>query len=325
MSRIAAIVLPVLITLSSYGSGLVLRGTPFNAGAAQIIWAAPTNHLPRALWVYKVVPQTLAPTIISNALAVASFTPKNRARPQVSGFPYGHKEMMHFRNKEQSRYLNIFPDSGWIEYYDGKVRVQGKDRVSGVPTEQEALALAFGYLHKLGIDRSQLAVKPDTCELRVYRDRRERTRLDKARNETAKEVISRGVYFVRRIDGVDFTGLASDAGFMVNFGNDARVAALEMVWRNLQPHRSCSLASPGQIINMIKHGRAVAMEPLSFDTAKISKIQINKITPYYLGESGDKPQDFVFPFAALESTVDAEGKDVSIHLNVPILQSDELE
>jgi len=67
------------------------------------------------------------------------------------------------------------------------------------------------FLERLGVSTQELASKPDGSGLYVIRDVRERNRFERAEGARVKEVLSRGVGFVRQLDGIRFTGLA-DAG-----------------------------------------------------------------------------------------------------------------
>src|ERR1700743_3044259 len=46
----------------------------------EVVWEASTNSWPETLWVYKVSPQEFPPAVISNLLAVSSFTQKDKTK-----------------------------------------------------------------------------------------------------------------------------------------------------------------------------------------------------------------------------------------------------
>src|SRR5438552_881962 len=60
-------------------------GRPFGQTNINLVWDAPTNDLPRALWVYRILPAEVSPTVISNLIKLGSFTDKDRKK--VTGYP----------------------------------------------------------------------------------------------------------------------------------------------------------------------------------------------------------------------------------------------
>jgi hypothetical protein len=40
---------------------------------SEILWTAPTNGLPRALWIYKIIPEAFSAAMVSNAMKIGSF------------------------------------------------------------------------------------------------------------------------------------------------------------------------------------------------------------------------------------------------------------
>src|SRR6266446_4941111 len=77
-----------------------------------VIWSAPTNEWPSSVWVYKVVPQTFPPAVISNALQMASFTMLDKTN--IPGWPPPTGNDMFFRTKDNRRYLGVIPSLALI-------------------------------------------------------------------------------------------------------------------------------------------------------------------------------------------------------------------
>src|SRR5688572_24783043 len=115
-----------------------LDGEPFFPVNADIAWTAPTNHLPKPLWVYRVVEQPYSPEVVSNVVALGIFSSKER-KP-------GEKGVVHYESKDGTRYLSMSAVNGWIEYRNEKARAGMADRVDGVPTEQQAYERALAFL-----------------------------------------------------------------------------------------------------------------------------------------------------------------------------------
>ena len=130
-----------------------LEGEPFNPSTnSEIVWSAPTNNLPRGLWIYKVMPEAFSAAVVSNAMNICHFQKNDLAQPP-------DKNQIVFKNKNkfnQSHVLSIAPTLGGMDYnsqWDYKIPIED------VPSSDEAETLARDILFQLGIDRSSLADK----------------------------------------------------------------------------------------------------------------------------------------------------------------------
>ena len=90
--------------------------------------------------------------------------------------------------------MAISPLLGWIDYRDENARAERKEHPEGVPSEEQACPMAFEFLRIFGIDRSQLATKGNTSELRTYKDFRRKSWFDTSQNKEIEEITSRGVF-----------------------------------------------------------------------------------------------------------------------------------
>jgi hypothetical protein len=52
----------------------------------EITWKAPTNAVRQQMWVYKVVPHGFSPGVMSNAMAIGSFGPRDIVNPREKKF-----------------------------------------------------------------------------------------------------------------------------------------------------------------------------------------------------------------------------------------------
>ena len=127
---------------------------------------------------------------------------------------------------------------------------------------------------------------------------------------------------MRRIDRIDFTGIGNAGGFSINLGNNGKVGDLQIVWRNLEPYKSCNIATPEQFVRWIKEGVGVISnrESLDLDWKEVKKLNITKLTPYYLGETGDTIQQTVVPFADLEIRAELPTTNLTFHVSCPIVE-----
>lgn len=276
----------------------------------QVIWQA-TNDLPKALWVYRVIPQTFPTAVITNLLAIGHLQATDAAKPPSNLSP--DRNLMYFRDKKTTRNhsLLIAPALGWVQYMDQSD--SARDPVEGVPDDAKVETLALDCLLRLGIDRSLLADKPRSRYPAVQ------GKLDSHRQKLTEEVFQRGISFVRRVDGVPDAGKS----FWIEFGNRGKIKRFELVWRNLSPHQIRALASPDEVIALIREGRAVA--PMQdFDwTASLhaTQLTITDVRLYYFDRPGMQPLDFMYPYAELELAAHFGTNTSTFYLTCPILSS----
>src|SRR5450759_1041822 len=130
-----------------------LDGSAFQpATNVDIVWRA-TNDLPRALWVYKPIPQNFPMAVVSNLMAIGHFNWKNLTKEPDSFIP--DRDLLRFVNKKEdwTSYLESAPAFGWIEYYAAP---NSEPPYEGVPSRAEAKKLALDIFFKTGFDRSLL-------------------------------------------------------------------------------------------------------------------------------------------------------------------------
>jgi len=291
-------------------------GPPFVTKNCEIVWVAPTNQMPKALCIYQTIPQKFSDKVISNLMALGSFTMSNKTA-HTSETRASDEDGAGFVDESEKRYLVISPPLGWIDYEDRKAD-ERREPVEDALDAATVQKLGLHLLDQLGIPRSQLATKPNSSEPLTFKETRTRGHLDKKQGERLAEVYSRGVFFVRQIDGVSFAGIGVAGGFDVRFASHARVTKLELVWRNLQPYKKCQVAIPDQIIQWVKEGKAVMPAP-KVNPREVKKLTITEISPLYAGELGEKPQDFTYPFASLDAIADTGPTNIAIQLYCPIL------
>jgi len=292
---------------------------PDDTNQVQIVWAA-TNHWPSTIWVYKVVPQSFAPVVVSNLMALASFTMADKTN--VDGEPpFKDKSMLYFYDKKSRRDLGIYPPYGLIFYKNQKAMALGREIATNIPSQEEAIRLGLECLQKLGIDRDQLAVKENSAELRTARDAQDSGWLDKARGTRFEQITERGIYFIRRVNGIDFDGI-SHGGVYVEFGNQGKIFHLEVNWKGLEPYELHETLTAEQMVEAIRKGRTKWWSP-SPNRSGIKKITITKATPLYRGILEDDDQSkFLEPYARLDTTVDYGYTNVAATLECPIISTD---
>jgi hypothetical protein len=292
---------------------------PAQPTSAEVLWAAPTNGWPEKLWVYKVIPQVFSSSVLSNLLEIAAFTEKDRANPPAYIREVEPKPI-YFSTSDETRHLAICPSLGWMALINEKAASPSHlQPVRGVPNQEETTRLGLRYLRLLGIDRSQLATKPGTNELELHW---ECGRIAYTDQETKKEITltnNFGIYFRRRIDGIGFSGIGLRGGVYIRFGNDAKVAELQVVWRNLQPHQLLDCALPEEIVTQFKNGQ-IALPANTGPPAEMIKFTITYAMPYYDSTFEEEPEAYIAPRLDLIGTVERPSGPINIQLRVPIFR-----
>jgi len=293
-------------------------GETANSNEVRIVWSVPTNSWPSSLWTYRVVPQSFSPAVISNLMALGKFTERNRTN--IPGRPpFNNSQMSYFSNEKGTRYLGILQPLGWIYYKDEAA--ESLTNPICVPNDDEALQLANEYLRVIGIDRSQLSEKSDGFQLRVYRELGRATWLDEQNHKEISATNSRGVYFIRRIDGVDFIGLGVQGGVFFNFGNNAQLIDLKIVWKGLEPSQLHKTLDQHEFVKMFAEGRGKWNPPLA-NLNDIKKITITRVAPYYRGVDGDDDEaTLIKPFAFLTTIIDYGNTHVAGYWECQILST----
>jgi hypothetical protein len=296
---------------------------PFEARPAggqetQITWATPTNNWPERLWVYKVIPQDFSAAVLSNILNVASFTEKDRAKPP-SYVREADRRAIYFSNRDETKHLSICPSLGWIDYADEKaVSPSQLQPVAGVPDQAETTRLGLMYLRLVGVDVSQIAAKPGTCELDLHWERRTIGYVDQRTKQEVTLTNKFTVFFRRRIDGIYVGGIGLHGGVIVGFGNNAKLAELQVRWRNLRPYELHDCVKPDQIVKWLSAGQ-IPLPPQAGPPAQVKKITVNQALPYYDSKFGDEPEDFVSPKVDLIAVVDGGLGTKTVIITCPIL------
>jgi hypothetical protein len=248
---------------------------------------------------------------MSNLLALGAFKMEDRVSKGGGTIRYV--------NKHDDRYLEIVPEIGWIRYWDNKATDTYKKPIEGVPDQVQAEEGALALLAKVGISRSDFATQPGSSKLLTFGERGTNERLDKATSKRKESVYTRGVFFIRQVDGVNFAGIGVNGGAHVTFSLNGRVSWFETVWRNLKRFEHQQVLTQEQLLNSIKEGQAVMTHRNEIDSAAIKRLTIKEVAPLYMGESAQTKQDFIFPFAQLEAVADLGTNSVPLQLYCSIL------
>jgi len=302
-----------LIPVPMMGAAPQLEGQPF-IPTWPLVWAATATNLPATVMVYKVLPQQFSSAVISNILAIASFTPVTMAES-------ADKSVMHWEYRDERktllRSLDISPVYGMVNYQDYRAVDTSTNGDRGVPSRKEVETLAFNYLQAFGGDKNQLCVSSHSGTERNH------GRFDKVTKQMVSHTVMRGVMYARQLDGIRFLGAGGRGGFAMDFARDGKISLLQLDWRNIRPYRRYPTLTPDEILAQIKAGKAVHDMYSDESPQKPDTLTVTKITPYYLSAPSGAPEDFILAYGDVEirATVNATN-EVMFHLNCPIFKAD---
>ncbi len=284
----------------------------------EITWTA-TKHLRDMFWTYKVVPQTFSVDGITELLRQGSFTNRITAG----------SERLAFVNSSNTCTLQIIPATGRIKYWNEYAPAAHWDRtnhlwerVEGVPDESQVEKLGVEFLTKyFGIQRSDLSQRADG-HLITFGEKKTRGYFDRrTQKDVEDEVTARGIFFIRRLDGVDFAGIGNGGGCEIEFGNHAKISEFKLNWPNLQPFEKYAAATQSELVQFIQDGKAVMTHKNLVNPAEIKSLTITDVAPFYWGTSAVEPQSFVYPFAQVNATANMGYTNEDIQLYCPILST----
>jgi hypothetical protein len=290
----------------------------------QIIWQAPTNHLPKSFWTYKKLsPHVFPETVISNAIVLASFQSKGFPKPSTNDTcimddPDCNCPCMRVCN------FYIGPASAVLSFSSPGQNTSTRQ----LPSDQAIVKWAWNDAALLGIDPALMAEKCLTSHFN----------LDTNDHKITNQICGRGAFLSRQLDGTLFIGNGDDGGegFWIEFGSYGQINSFFLNWPELDRYDSHQTANPEQIINCIRAHKIIvfpnADEEKYFERVKAlanaKTFTITKITPYYgEGRFGETPADneppkWVTPVAEVEAVADFGNTNATVRMLSPILASD---
>jgi hypothetical protein len=294
---------------ASVNGGTFTNESPAGLQGMKIIWAVPTNIWPvDKIWSYKVIPQEFSDAVISNAMALGSFTVKDKRKLPAEALAIDKKAIC-FNNKDKTKWLEILPTFGYIKYYDQNAEAKTVSAVKdvpepviGVPDLTEATQLGLKYARLLGIEVSQLARKSGSRDFDLHWEIKTREWTNQKTKKELDEIECFGIDFTRCIDGIEMSGFGD---VFIDFGNNAKVHELEISWRNLQPYQLLdNFITPEQVVKSIQSGQTPLPMLEGWPLDEIRTLTITNATPRYSRKPGDEPMDFVAPALQLDAIID---------------------
>jgi hypothetical protein len=295
-----------------------LMGPPFYNEKLQIEWKAPTNALPSTVAIFKVMPTSFSPAVISNIVGLTSFTSSNRilSFDSEEKIPEG---TLAFQSEDEKSSLGIVPPFGWIILY-APDQYYPKFDFEGVPDEARAYELGTNILRQLELPPGEIQTREDHQPHATFA----------AGTLTHQRVSHRGmmrVEFGRRLDNID----CFIRRLEIEFGAHERVTRLELTWPGVQAEKRYPTATADQMMAWIKEGRA-RMQSLSgpmdarvIEAKEIKRLTIKGINLYYSdvtyrSEDGEeKVTDRFYPYAILDTEAQlGPGDTESVPLFCPV-------
>jgi hypothetical protein len=300
-------------------------GNPFKTQTnINLVWDAPTNDMPRKLWIYRALPAKVPPDTISNLVALGSFTDKDRKKVP------DHPHLISYADPTEKRGLLINTEWAFIHYSDSDAK--DIDITNGVPDRQHAFEMAKRWLPKLGIDERQLFQNPNGAGTKFYGAPETVFFYSREGNSPAfaTNTCMYNVTFFRALDGVGFSGGCARGGGEIEFGHHARISTILVSWRNYKRDKLYQAATPELLLKWIREGKAVwrskddSMFP---DWSSVKNIVITKATLYYYSEAydeNDKPQNAACPFVEMEAVANAGTTNLIFNFDCPIIDETQL-
>ena len=294
---------------------------------AVIVWQAPTNLLPKKLWVYqRELPRLFSPTVISNAMVLGSLQHKGIPRPNTNDF-YIAEDKPPGNCCGIPTIFGIQPGDAFL-YYGAPKEDDGLG--SQLPSDETIIMLALHAAAKFGLDPTKLVQKS------LY------TRFADAGadGKTTGKIRGRGIFLSRQLDGIIFFSADNEGdgaeGLSLEMGSYGQIRSFFLRWSDLHRYENHTSASPADVIACIKahvtmvlpHDGEEDYFPRLKRLAAVKKLTITKLTPYYgegiFGESptNDAPAKFAVPFAELEAVADFGKSNCPVQLISPILSSE---
>ena len=320
----------LVVFLAAVGSALggptndLVRFSPDFSTNSVIIWRAPTNQLPKSLWIYKrLPPRPFLASVISNAVVLAGVQDRGFPAPSTNAFfiwsapnPCG----MGFS------IFSIQPASTAIAF----TSTNQDSAAENVPDDEIIKQRAYECAARFGLDAAYLVASD------VY----SRSNAEGCNGTKTNGICARGIHLSRKLDGVSFFTLGKDnaegEGFSLELGSRGQIRSFSLVWPNLQRDRADSIASPPEIVRCIRGQRVLVLpnedEPDFFARIKTladaKTFTVTKITPFYsegiLGDvpTNEEPPKTIAPFAELEAVADFGSSNMPVRLLSPILASE---
>lgn len=267
----------------------------------KITWQAD-DRFPRKVWTYRLLPNRFSSKVISNTMALCSFTQKDMTAQTPDGIK--------FQSADGLRKLAISFSTGNIHYEIPEAHYSLTNLATNVPTVKELPSIAADVLRKLGIQTSDITGWIGTNRIEYIEPV---LTMFYVGDSTITNIAYRSVMFRRVVDGLPI--VAEFYGF--NVGERGKIIRLSVTWPKLQRAKSYSVISSKEVIDLLRKGNAIrgpAPDNIGeIDWSSVKSVTIIKAVPsYQIANMG------LYPFLRLDALVDTGQETVEIGMDCPI-------
>jgi len=210
---------------------------------------------------------------------------------------------------------------GWMNLYN---KTDSRLPLEKVPDKARAYELGTNLLAKLEIPVNELMAEDGRILAGYYPGTR--GHMDKTTRKMITEPCTMGIQFRRMLDGIECFGQQ----VRIQFESQEAVTQLEVRWHGVLPDKTCTIATPDQIISWIKEGRARA-HPIEttgsrwIKVADIKKVTIQQVRLCYDADPNwENPETFpnyLYPYAGIEVEVEFSPDDrETLGISCPIIK-----
>jgi len=311
---ILLVLLQVLWT-TGFSQSLSLKnlGDVFQCTNLDVRWEAPTNALPRTVWIYRLLPRKLSSEAISNLTVLCGFTESDRKISNADEVVY--------KNADQfpSKQLEISSSHGSI-FYVTVIHYGPTNLAKDVPKMSQLPELTTNFLSMLGIDLSE--IEKSTNGVPNFHFWEPLTKYY-VNHSSITNITFRAVGFRRSVNGGGFLGAGTGGDGQVEFGEQGKPVKIDLSWRSLERYKSYPAATTETLIKRIREGGAVQCPiPDNFgviDWQTVKSLTVWKAQLCYYAGDRFNPSDWAMPLVSLWTTVDTGHGNVDMEIDCPII------
>jgi hypothetical protein len=289
-------------------------GTPIPARAdLDVEWNAGSNAFPPKAWVYHLRPTKFSSNTIPTLLKIGSFTNKDRTDRSTNE--------IRFKSLDSSRRLFVSFTDGVIDY-EVTTHYGPTNLARDVPDRSEVLDLTKELLPQLGVNLSDIDKEGHNSEPRLGVSQ---PLTEYYVNHTfITNTEWRRANFRRTVDGIAFLSAGTGGDGEVRFGEHGKIIKIYLSWRNMEREKSYVTVRPETIMKSIRKGQAVQGylpdDSPGIDWPTVKSVTIKNAWPCYYAGNPLAPSDWLYPFAALSTTVDTGHGNVDVEIDCPIIE-----
>jgi hypothetical protein len=304
------------------------QGLPFPSGSAifqrtnlEIRWEAPKRPWPKTLWTYQVAMTEFSPTVISYLINLGGFSGADKWYSTTNGVSYSRSGMD----------LRISCAEGEIDFERKERIFSSTNLAEDVPAMSQLYGLTTNLMPKLGINGADIPkTKGGRFQMNFYEPLSGFPGSGPGGGfltNTEMRIAS----FGRLLDGVKCDQIVGSC--TIGFGEHSQIRYLRLFWRNVKRDKLYPAATPKQIVQRIREGKAILPkwyyqmgDEIPIDWPAVRKITIKTAEAHYwgelfLGEREHRPifPSLVVPYARLHAIVDTGTTNIEMEIDCPII------